>query len=201
VQVVISILFCLSWIIALLLYQPNLGKTCPIIFLSLMPLVSSYLSKAYQLNPLPCNLYDGHRNMLGAELTVSHHAHSSTILDYGHVLFVSSDRDLFGSLLVTILTSGVYFFILPSLLSLFVSREISYWLRLVMVLWLKPMVPWRNRGPPANVHTWLRYLARAGITVSSHNPLWDYINVLSWHNLFLLREILYWCQFGNGVMI
>jgi hypothetical protein len=72
--------------------------------------------------------------MLGAELTVSHHAHSSTILDYGHVLFVSSDRDLFGSLLVTILTSEVYFCILPSLLSLFLSREISYWLRLVMVL-------------------------------------------------------------------
>jgi hypothetical protein len=70
-----------------------------------------------------------------------------------------------------------------------------------MVLWLKPMVSWRNRGPLVNVHTWLRYLARAGITVSSCNPLWDYINVLSWHNLFLLREILYWCQFGNGVMI
>jgi hypothetical protein len=34
----------------MLLYQPNLGKTCRIIFLSLMPLVSSYLSKAYQLN-------------------------------------------------------------------------------------------------------------------------------------------------------
>jgi hypothetical protein len=62
------------------------------------------------------------------------------------------------------------------------------------------MVPWRNRGPPMNVHTRLHYLARAGIIVSSHNPLWDYINVLSWHNLFLLREILYWCQFGNGVM-
>jgi hypothetical protein len=70
-----------------------------------------------------------------------------------------------------------------------------------MVLWLKPMVPWWNRGPPVNVHTWLCYLARAGITVSSHNPLWDYINVLSWHNLVLPREILYWCQFGDGVMI
>jgi hypothetical protein len=70
-----------------------------------------------------------------------------------------------------------------------------------MVLWLKLMVPWWNRGPPVNVHTWLRYLARAGIMVSSCNPLWDYINVLSWHNLFLLREILYWCQFANGVTI
>jgi hypothetical protein len=70
-----------------------------------------------------------------------------------------------------------------------------------MVLWLKPMVPRWDRGPPVNVHTWLRYLARAGITVSSCNPLGDYINVLSWHNLFLLREILYWCQFGNGVTI
>jgi hypothetical protein len=70
-----------------------------------------------------------------------------------------------------------------------------------MALWLKPMVPWRNRGPPVNVHTWLRYLARAGITVSSCNPLWDYVDTLSWHNLFLLREIHYWCQFGNGVTI
>jgi hypothetical protein len=25
--------------------------------------------------------------------------------------------------------------------------------------------------------------------------------VLSWHNLVLPREILYWCQFGSGVMI
>jgi hypothetical protein len=47
VQVYIYILFCLSWRIALSLYQPNLGKTCPIIYMSLMPLVSSYLSKAY----------------------------------------------------------------------------------------------------------------------------------------------------------
>jgi hypothetical protein len=70
-----------------------------------------------------------------------------------------------------------------------------------MVLWLKPMVPWRNRGPPVNVHTWSCCSARAGITVSSCNPLWDYVNALSWYNLFLLREIHYWCQFGDGVMI
>jgi hypothetical protein len=76
---------CLFLRIAMLLYQPNLEKTCPIIFLSLMPLVSSYLSKAYQLNlliifppylidtnPWPCDLYNGHINMLGAELAVSH---------------------------------------------------------------------------------------------------------------------------------
>jgi hypothetical protein len=70
-----------------------------------------------------------------------------------------------------------------------------------MVLRLKPMVSRRNQGPSVNVHTWLRYSARAGITVSSCNPLWDYINVLSWHNLVLPRDILYWCQFGDGVMI
>jgi hypothetical protein len=51
------------------------------------------------------------------------------------------------------------------------------------------------------IDTWMRCLARAGITDNSCNPLWDYINVLSWHNLFLLREIHYWCQFGDGVMI
>jgi hypothetical protein len=93
------------------------------------------------------------------------------------------------------------FCILLSLLSLFASREIPYWLRLVMVLWLKPMVPWRNRGPPANVHTWLCCSAQAGITVCSHNPLWDYIDMLSLHKLFLPREIHYWCQFGDGGMI
>jgi hypothetical protein len=82
-----------------------------------------------------------------------------------------------------------------------VWRKISYWLRLVIVLWLKPMMPRRNRGPPVNVHTWLCYLAHAGITVSSHNPLWDYIDMLFLHKLFLPREIYYWCQFGNGVMI
>jgi hypothetical protein len=58
----------------------------------------------------------------------------SSCLGYGHALFISSGHDLFGSLLVTILTSGIYFCMLPSLLSLLVSREISYWLRLVMVL-------------------------------------------------------------------
>jgi hypothetical protein len=36
--------------IAMLLYQPNPEKTCSSIFLNLMPLVSPYLSKAYQLN-------------------------------------------------------------------------------------------------------------------------------------------------------
>jgi hypothetical protein len=51
------------------------------------------------------------------------------------------------------------------------------------------------------ISTWLRYLARAGITVSSHNPLWDYIDMLSLHKLFLPREIHYWCQFCNGVMV
>jgi hypothetical protein len=40
--------------------------------MNLMPLISPYLSKAYQLNAWPCNLCDGHINMLGAELTVSH---------------------------------------------------------------------------------------------------------------------------------
>jgi hypothetical protein len=60
-----------------------------------------------------------------------------------------------------------------------------------MVLWLKLMVPWWNWGPSVGAHTWLCYSARAGITVSSYNPLWDYINALSWHNMFfLLREIV-----------
>jgi hypothetical protein len=61
-----------------------------------------------------------------------------------------------------------------------------------MVLWLKSMVPRRNRWAPVNVHTWLCCSARAGITVSSCNPLWGYINVLSWHNLVLSCGIHYW---------
>jgi hypothetical protein len=70
-----------------------------------------------------------------------------------------------------------------------------------MVLWLKSMVPRRNWGPSMCAHTWLCCSARVGITVSSCSPLWDYVNALSWHNLFLLRKIRYWCQFGNGVTI
>jgi hypothetical protein len=181
-----------------------------------MPLISSFLSKAYQLNlmivfspylidtnPWPCDLCDGHRNMLGTEVSVSLRTPSPPSLGYGHVLFISSGHNLFGSLLVTILTGGVSFeYCHPdSRLSLFVSCEISYWLRMIMVLWLKLMVPRWNRGPPVDAYTWLRYSARAGIIVSSYNPLWDYINVLSWHKLFLPCEIYYWCQFGNGVTI
>jgi hypothetical protein len=72
--------------------------------------------------------------MLGAELTVSHRTHSSTSLCYGHALFMSSGYDLFGSLLVIILTGGISLWILLPLLNPFVPREISYWLSLVMVL-------------------------------------------------------------------
>jgi hypothetical protein len=93
------------------------------------------------------------------------------------------------------------FCILSSLTSLFVSREISYWLRLAMVLWLKPMAPRWNRGPSVCAHTRLCCSTHAIITVGSHNPLWDYINMLSLHELFLPREIHYWCQFCNGVMV
>jgi hypothetical protein len=146
-------------------------------------------------------------SVLGIEICLGLNYQSPIVLPsltnsgYGHALFISSGHDLFGSLLVTILTGGVSLRILSPLLNLLMWCEISYWLRMVMVLWLKPMVLWRDRGPPVNVHTWLCYSARAGITVNSCNPLWDYINVLSWHNLFLLREILYWCQFCNGVMV
>jgi hypothetical protein len=99
-----------------------------------MPLVSPYLSEAYQLNLWPCNLYDVHRNMLVAKLTVSHRIPSPTKLGYGHALFISSGHDLFGSLLVTLFTGGVSLCILSPLLNLLMSCEISYWLRLVMVL-------------------------------------------------------------------
>jgi hypothetical protein len=149
-------------------------------------------------NHWPCNPFDGHRNMLGAEVTVSHRTPSSTNLGYGHALFISSDHDLFYSLLVTILTGRVSC-ILSSLFNLLVWHKISYWLHLVMVLWLKLMMPRQNRGPPVNVHTWLCCSTRAGITVSSHNPLWDYINVLSWHNLVLPRGIHYWCCSVNDL--
>jgi hypothetical protein len=72
--------------------------------------------------------------MLGAELTVSHRTHSSISLGYGHALFISLGHNLFGSLLVTILTGGVSLCILSPLPNSFVSPEISYWLCLIMVL-------------------------------------------------------------------
>ena len=70
-----------------------------------------------------------------------------------------------------------------------------------MALWLKLMMPRQNRGPPVDAYTWLCCSIHACITVNSHNPLWDYINMLSLHKLFLPREIHYWCQFCNGVMV
>ena len=52
-----------------------------------------------------------------------------------------------------------------------------------------------------DAHTWLHYLAPVGITVNSHNPLLDYIDMLSLRKFFLSREIHYLCQFYNGVMV
>jgi hypothetical protein len=52
-----------------------------------------------------------------------------------------------------------------------------------------------------DAYTWLCYLVPAGITVNSHNPLLDYIDMLSLRKLFLPHEIHYWCQFCNGVMV
>jgi hypothetical protein len=68
-----------------------------------------------------------------AEVSVSHRT-PFIKLGYGHVLFILSGHDLFGSLLVTILIGGVSLCILSPLLNLFVWRKISYWLCLVMVL-------------------------------------------------------------------
>jgi hypothetical protein len=79
--------------------------------------------------------------------------------------------------------------------------EIPYWLCLVLALWLKLMMLRQNRGPLVGIHTRLCCSMHACITVSSHNPLWDYINMLSLRKLFLPREIHYWCQFCNGVMV
>jgi hypothetical protein len=47
--------------------------------------------------------------MLGAEITVSHRTPSLTHLGFGHILFISKGHDLFGFLLVIILTGGVSF--------------------------------------------------------------------------------------------
>ena len=138
--------------------------------------------------------------MLGAEVSVSHRTRSPTNLGYGHVSFISLGHDLFGSLLVTILTGRVSCILSP-LLNPLVTREISYWLCLIMVLWLKPVVTWRNRGPSVCAHTWLYCSARAGIMVSSHNPLWDYINVLSWHNLVFAMWDSLLVLFDNGVIV
>jgi hypothetical protein len=39
------------------------------------------------------------------------------------------------------------------------------------------------------------------ISIKPNKLLCDYINMLSLHQLFLPCEILYWCQFCNGVMV
>jgi hypothetical protein len=42
-----------------------------------------------------------------------------------------------------------------------------------------------------DAHTWLRYLAPVVITVNSHNPLLDYIDMLSLRNCsYLVRFII-----------
>jgi hypothetical protein len=46
-------------------------------------------------------------------------------------------------------------------------------------------VPLRNWEPLVNVHARLCCLAHAGIEVSSHDPLWNYTNILSSVDLFL----------------
>jgi hypothetical protein len=48
----------------------------------------------------------------------------------------------------------------------------------------RPMVPRRNREPTM-VHAWLSYSARAGIAVNSHDPFWNYTDVLSFVDIFL----------------
>jgi hypothetical protein len=47
------------------------------------------------------------------------------------------------------------------------------------------MVLQRNWEPPVNVHTGFCCLAHAGIKVASHDPLWNYTDVLSSINLSL----------------
>jgi hypothetical protein len=61
--------------------------------------------------------------MLGAELIVSHRTPSPTSLGYGHVLFISSGHDLFGSLLVTVLTGRVSLYIGTLVQSFDVTRD------------------------------------------------------------------------------
>jgi hypothetical protein len=47
------------------------------------------------------------------------------------------------------------------------------------------MVPLQNWEPLVNVHTRLCCLACAGIKVSSHDPFWNYTDMLSSINYFL----------------
>jgi hypothetical protein len=144
----------------------------------------SYLSKAYQFNLMIVsfhilldvnywhdNLCDGHGNMLGAKVTVSHRTPLST-----NFWFWLYRVHFIGPWSIWLSTCNhsyrwSLFYILSSWLSLFVSHEISYWLCLVMALWLKLTVPRQNRGPSVCAHTRLCCSARAGIAVSSCNPL------------------------------
>jgi hypothetical protein len=54
--------------------------------------------------------------MLGAKLSVSHRTPSQTNLGYGHALFISSGHNLFGPLLVTVLTGRVSLYSYPCLI-------------------------------------------------------------------------------------
>jgi hypothetical protein len=125
VQADISMSVWVSIRIILLLSQPNLGKQCPIIFLNLMPLIFFHLSRRLinlilwlfpfhillDANYWHDNLCDGHRNMLGAKVTVSHRTPYQPIFGFGRIVFTSSGHDLFDSLLVIILTGRVFLYI------------------------------------------------------------------------------------------
>jgi hypothetical protein len=49
----------------------------------------------------------------------------------------------------------------------------------VMVSWLRTYGTAAKLKPPVNVHPGFCCLAHAGIKVSSHDPLWNYTDVLS----------------------
>jgi hypothetical protein len=153
-----------------------------------MPLVSSYLSKAYQLNPWPCDLYDGHRNMPGAELTVSHHTSFIKFRLWPCLgpwsIWLSTCNHFY--------RWSNFLYIVTHAQSISVTRDFLLVTSDNGVM-TKTMAPRWNRGPPVDAYTWLRYLAPVGITVNSHNPLLDYIDMLSLRKLFLPHETHYRC--------
>ena len=140
-------MFGLSLRINLSLCPSNLGKTCPTIFLEFDVFGFPHIYRRHSnlililFSPVSSQILilDLAISTMGIEICLGLKQQSpivllSSNLGYGHALFISSGHDLFGSLLVTILTGGVSLCILSPLLNPVVSCKLSCWLRLVMVL-------------------------------------------------------------------
>jgi hypothetical protein len=144
-----------------------------------MPLVSPDLSKAYHLNLWPCNLCDGHRNMPGAELTVSHRTPFIKIRLWQYLVHSLGPWSTWLSTCNHSYRWSISLYIVTLAQSNCVVRDFL-------------LVTSSNGVMTKTDGTALKPRASYG---------WSAHGCATWHKLFLSCEIHYWCQFCNSVMV